>query len=360
MYSMVNATNAAPGQADVNGAVGRRGAVGLGIANIAMDGTVLDTWYPDPALVDPDTWSQPYPLEAGTVRLGARELTPRMLQLVKLDEDRLVEQVAVRTIIEDLEAPPRDAHDVYLRLHLLSHRLVRPHELHMSETLNMLSNVVWTNKGPCLPDNFEWVRAALRSRGLIHVYCVDRLPRMVDYVVPYGVRISEAERVRLGAYLAPGTSVLREGFVSFNSGTLGAAKVEGRLSSGVVVGARSEIGLSSTVMSPRDSDGRRLYLGIGEDCTFGVSSGVIGVSLGDNCHVGNNIVLDCDTPIWFPEAEEERTVKDIEGESNWSIKREKGFHEPVARRIPPRTRPDTRSESQSGTQPGSTDRQASH
>ncbi|WP_290279808.1 DapH/DapD/GlmU-related protein [Corynebacterium faecale] len=303
-----------------------------------MDGTVLDTWYPDPTLIDPDNWTESYPLETGSVRLGARDLTPRMLQLVKLDEDRLVEQVAVRTIIEDLDAPPKDAHDVYLRLHLLSHRLVRPHELHMSETLDRLSNVVWTNKGPCLPENFEWVRAALRSRGLIHVYCVDRLPRMVDYVVPYGVRISEAERVRLGAYLAPGTSVLREGFVSFNSGTLGAAKVEGRLSSGTVIGARSEIGLSATVMSPRDSEGRRLYLGIGEDCKFGVSSGIIGVSLGDNCHIGNNIVLDCDTPIWFADEGEERTVKEIEGQSNWSIKREKGFHEPVARRIPPRSK----------------------
>ncbi len=319
----------------MNSANRRRGAQGIGIANIAMDGTVLDTWYPDPSLMDPGNWTEAYPMENGTVRLGARDLTPRMLQLVKLDEDRLVEQVAVRTIIEDLDAPPKDAHDVYLRLHLLSHRLVRPHELHMSETLDKLSNVVWTNKGPCLPDNFEWVRTALRTRGLIHVYCVDRLPRMVDYVVPYGVRISEAERVRLGAYLAPGTSVLREGFVSFNSGTMGAAKVEGRLSSGVVIGARSEIGLSSTVMSPRDSEGRRLYLGVGQDCKFGVSSGIIGVSLGDNVHIGNNIVLDCDTPIWFPEAGEERTIKDIEGESNWSIKREKGFHEPVARRLAP-------------------------
>lgn len=337
MNAALNTSLKTSANAGYTDAGNRKGAVGLGIANIAMDGTVLDTWYPDPTLIDPDNWTESYPLETGSVRLGARDLTPRMLQLVKLDEDRLVEQVAVRTVIEDLDAPPKDAHDVYLRLHLLSHRLVRPHELHMSETLDRLSNVVWTNKGPCLPDNFEWVRAALRSRGLIHVYCVDRLPRMVDYVVPYGVRISEAERVRLGAYLAPGTSVLREGFVSFNSGTLGAAKVEGRLSSGTVIGARSEIGLSSTVMSPRDSEGRRLYLGIGEDCRFGVSSGIIGVSLGDNCHIGNNIVLDCDTPIWFADEGEERTVKEIEGQSNWSIKREKGFHEPVARRIPPRS-----------------------
>lgn len=310
-----------------------RGAQGVGIANIAMDGTILDTWYPDPKLIDPEKWSEPYPLEAGTNRLGARDLTPRMLQLVRLDEDRLVEQVAVRTIIPDLAQPPVDAHDVYLRLHLLSHRLLRPHDLHMSESLERLSNVVWTNKGPCLPENFEWVRGALRSRGLIHVYCVDRLPRMVDYVVPSGVRISEAERVRLGAYLAPGTSVLREGFVSFNSGTLGAAKVEGRLSSGVVIGAGSEIGLSSTIMSPRDEKRRRLRLDIGRNCTFGVSSGIIGVSLGDNCHIGNNIVLDPDTPVWFPEFDELRTIRAVEGQDNWAFRREAGHHEPVARRI---------------------------
>ena len=308
------------------------GAQGIGIANIAMDGTVLNTWYPDPKLVDPEFWSERYPLEVGTTRLGASDVTPRMLQLIKLDQDRLVEQVAVRTVIPDLSAPAVDAHDVYLRLHLLSHRLVRPHELDMSNALELLSNVVWTNKGPCLPDNFEWVRGALRSRGLIHVYCVDRLPRMVDYVVPSGVRISEAKRVRLGAYLAPGTSVLREGFVSFNSGTLGAAKVEGRLSSGVVIGEGSEIGLSSTIMSPRDENQRRLRLDIGTNCTFGVSSGIIGVSLGNGCHIGNNIVLDCDTPIWFPDFNELRTVKSIESQDNWSIKREPGHHEPVARR----------------------------
>ncbi|WP_080795612.1 DapH/DapD/GlmU-related protein [Corynebacterium pacaense] len=310
-----------------------RGAIGIGIASIAMDGTVLDTWYPEPELFDRALWE--HSRSQGTVRLGGRELSARMLSLVKLDEDRLVEQVAVRTIIDDLDDPPVDAHDVYLRLHLLSHRLVRPHELNMDGTLDLLANVVWTNKGPCQPENFEWVRTSLRSRGLIHVYCVDRLPRMVDYVVPSGVRISEAERVRLGAYLAPGTSVLREGFVSFNSGTLGAAKVEGRLSSGVVIGEGSEIGLSSTIMSPRDELRRRLPLSIGRNCTFGVSSGIIGVSVGDNFHIGNNIVLDDETPVWFPEFDELRTVKAIEGESNWAIRREVGHYEPTARRIPP-------------------------
>lgn len=303
----------------------RRGAQAVGIANIAMDGTVLDTWYPDPQVSDVIS------LEAGTKRLGASEVTPRMLQLIKLDQDRLVEQVAVRTVIPDLSQPPVDAHDVYLRLHLLSHRLVRPHELHMAHTLDLLSNVVWTNKGPCLPENFEWVRGALRSRGLIHVYCVDRIPRMVDYVVPSGVRISEAERVRLGAYLAPGTSVLREGFVSFNSGTLGAAKIQGRLSAGVVIGEGSELGLSSTLMAPRDENNRRTRLGIGENSHFGVNAGIIGVSLGKNCDIGNNIVLDCDTPIWFAAKEEMGTIDSIEGQDNWSIKREPGHPEPVAR-----------------------------
>ena len=195
------------------------GVSAIGIANIAMDGTVLDTWYPHPELSTDDAHQWRDIGEPGTVRLGAHDLSPRMLSLVRLDEDRMVEQVAVRTTIADLSQPPIDAHDVYLRLHLLSHRLVRPHELNMEGVYQKLTTVVWTNKGPCLPDNFEFVRTSLRSRGLIHVYGIDHLPRMVDYVVPTGVRIAEAERVRLGAYLASGTKVLREGFVSYNAGT---------------------------------------------------------------------------------------------------------------------------------------------
>ena len=206
-----------------------QGARAVGIANIAMNGTVLDTWFPSPELLPIDGTS-------GTHRVSAHELSPKFLKLIGADHDRLVELVPVCTVIADLDAPPIDAHDVFLRLHLLSHRMVEPLTINMAGALELLQPVVWTNKGPCLADNFETVRTNLRARGLIHVYGIDRLPRMVDYVVPSGVTIAEAERVRLGAYLAEGTSVMREGYVSYNAGSLGPARIEGRLSSSVVVG----------------------------------------------------------------------------------------------------------------------------
>lgn len=306
------------------------GATAVGIANIAMDGTVLDTWYPHPELIM-DADSHTMPSSSGTNRLGAHRLTPKMLSLVRIDEDRMVEQVAVSTTIRDLSHPPLDAHDVFLRLHLLSHRIVRPHEINMDRVLDLLSTVVWTNKGPCLPDNFEFVRTSLRSRGLIHVYGVDRLPRMVDYVVPSGVRIAEAERVRLGAYLAPGTSVLREGFVSFNSGSLGPTKIEGRMSSGTVIGENTRVGLAATVMAGRSETNPRVPTTIGEDCILGVSAGVIGLDLGDHCSIGNNVVLEPHTPVLFfdgalpqPGASMEHgrwgTAADMAGEHNWTVR----------------------------------------
>lgn len=304
-----------------------QGATAVGIANIAMDGTILDTWYPEPELIDGTG------LVPGTERLGARDLPASLLKLVLLDEDRMVEQVAVRTTIADLQASPIDAHDVYLRLHLLSHRLVRPLELNMDGSLRRLSTVVWTNKGPCTPDNFEFVRTALRSRGLIHVYGIEKLPRMVDYVVPSGVNIAEAERVRLGAYLAPGTRVLREGYVSFNCGSLGAARIEGRLSSSMVIGEGCDIGLSSTIMARRRSDGLRAPLTIGTNCRFGVSSGILGLSIGDNCTIGANIVLEVDTQIWDADSGHHIMASALSGRSNWTVRREVGHSEPVLRRI---------------------------
>lgn len=305
----------------------KRGASADGIANIAMDGTVLDTWYPHPTLAEPE--------QSTTVRLGAQDLTPKMLSLVRLDEDRMVEQVAVRTDIRDLSEPPSNAHDVYLRLHLLSHRLIRPHELNMDGCLDILATVVWTNKGPCLTENFEIVRTSLRSRGLIHVYCVDRLPRMVDYVVPSGVRIAEAERVRLGAYLAPGTQVLREGFVSFNSGTLGPAKIEGRLSSGVVVSEGSTVGLSSVLKSDTGDGGVRRPMSIGRNCRIGVSSGLLGLSVGDNFAVSHNLIITPETLLYFPEDDTLAPAARIAGQDNWHVTVEPRQREPVARQVQP-------------------------
>lgn len=303
-----------------------QGATAIGIANIAMDGTILDTWYPEPELVDGTG------LVSGSERLGARDIPDSLLKLVLLDEDRMVEQVAVRTTIADLQASPIDAHDVYLRLHLLSHRLVRPLELNMDGSLRRLSTVVWTNKGPCTPGNFEFVRTALRSRGLIHVYGIEKLPRMVDYVVPTGVNIAEAERVRLGAYLAPGTRVLREGYVSFNSGSLGAARIEGRMSSSTVIGEGTDVGLSATILARRRSDGLRDPITLGANCRLGVSSGVVGLTLGDNCTIGSNIVLEPDTQVFDADAGHHIPASTLNGRSGWTVRMELGHAEPVLRR----------------------------
>ncbi|AZA13250.1 DapH/DapD/GlmU-related protein [Corynebacterium choanae] len=291
------------------------GATGTGIANIAMDGTILDTWFPHPELAT----APPGP--SGTHRLGAQHLSPKMLSLVKLDEDRMVEQVAVRTTIEDLSSPPIDTHDAYLRLHLLSHRMVRPNQINLDGLFDHLANVVWTNKGPCLPDNFEFVRTSLRSRGLIHVYGVDVLPRMVDYVVPTGVYIALAERVRLGAFLGPGTYVRREGFVSFNAGTLGHSVIEGRISSGVVLGAGADVGLSAAIMGPDSPEGTRPPLHIGSDCRFGVNAAVLGVELGSHCVIGDGVTLRPHTPVTLRDTGQSVTMDTLAGQDFWHVER---------------------------------------
>ena len=149
----------------------------------------------------------------------------------------------VLTVIPDLSAPPADAHDAYLRLHLLSHRLVAPRALNMDGIFGVLSNVVWTSAGPCDPDDFEATRTRFLACGRrLQVTGVDKFPRMTDYVIPSGVRIADADRVRLGAHLAEGTTIMHEGFVNYNAGTLGASMVEGRISAGVIVGTGSDLG----------------------------------------------------------------------------------------------------------------------
>ena len=312
----------------------RIGAHAEGIANIALDGTVLDTWYPAPQLVHHEH-GRPE-LAAGTQRLGAADLPSNFLPLVLLDSDRQVEQVAVRTTIADLNSQPVDAHDVYLRLHLLSHRLIKPHEANLDNALRILSTVVWTNKGPCLPDNFEYLRTSLKSRGLIHVYGIEKLPRMVDYVVPSGVNIAEAERVRLGAYLAPGTRVLREGFVSFNAGSLGSARIEGRMASGATVGQGTEIGLSAVIKSKLRADGHREPTYVGNNCRIGIGAGVDGVSMGHNCSIGPNIIIEQHTDLYDVALAQPVRGQRLDGQSNWHVRHENGYDVPTIRWTPTR------------------------
>ena len=253
-------------------------ALGVGLATVADDGTVLDCWFPLPELVEGD--ADPVAEEPGTVMVPAGELEPSLVDALGPDADRGVEVVAVRTVA-DLTAPPASGYDVYLRLHLLSHRLVTPHGVDLTGIFGHLANVVWTNHGPCPVAEFERVRARLRGRGPVTVYSVDKFPRMVDYVVPSGVRIADADRVRLGAHLASGTTVMHEGFVNFNAGTLGASMVEGRISGGVVVGDGSDVGGGASIMGTLSGGGKEVVT-IGERCLLGANAG-IGISLGDDC-----------------------------------------------------------------------------
>ncbi|QIZ36044.1 2,3,4,5-tetrahydropyridine-2,6-dicarboxylate N-succinyltransferase [Saccharopolyspora sp. ASAGF58] len=271
------------------------GAHGVGLATVTDDGTVLDTWFPTVKLGEPG--------QSGTTRLtavqAAESLGEAGAALIGRDEARGVEVVAVRTEIGRLSDEPVDAHDIYLRLHLLSHRLVRPHGQNLDGMFGLLANVVWTNHGPCPVEGFEATRLRLRARGAVTVYSVDKFPRMVDYVVPSGVRIGDADRVRLGAHLASGTTVMHEGFVNFNAGTLGASMVEGRISAGVVVGDGSDVGGGGSIMGTLSGGGKEV-ISIGERCLIGANGGV-GISLGDDCVVEAGLYITAGTKVTLPD-----------------------------------------------------------
>jgi 2,3,4,5-tetrahydropyridine-2-carboxylate N-succinyltransferase len=215
------------------------------------------------------------------------------------DSRRGVHVRLVITYIADLDTAPSDAYDAYLRLHLLSHRLVQPRSINMDGVFAILSNVVWTNFGPCPVDDFETTRLRLQADGHVTVLGVDKFPRMVDYVVPTGVRIAEADRVRLGAHLAEGTTVMHEGFVNFNAGTLGSSMVEGRISAGVVVGDGSDIGGGASIMGTLSGGGTEV-ISIGDRCLVGANAG-IGISLGDDCVVEAGLYVTAGTKVLLPD-----------------------------------------------------------
>jgi 2,3,4,5-tetrahydropyridine-2,6-dicarboxylate N-succinyltransferase len=275
------------------------GAYGVGLATVTSGGTVLDTWFPQPRLIETGT--------SGTDRLSREQaveaLGEAVATLLGPDTDRGVEVVAVRTTLGRLAEAPIDAHDVYLRLHLLSHRLVQPHGQNLDGVFGLLANVVWTNHGPCPVEGFEATRLRLRARGPVTVSSVDKFPRMVDYVMPSGVRIGDADRVRLGAHLASGTTVMHEGFVNFNGGTLGASMVEGRISAGVVVGDGTDVGGGASIMGTLSGGGKEV-VSLGERCLIGANGGV-GISLGDDSVVEAGLYVTAGTKVLA----EGRTVK---------------------------------------------------
>ena len=270
-------------------------ASGYGLATTA-DGVTLDTWFPRPLLgrvddTDPD------------VSAAVRLLTP----LTGQDMNRGVRLDVVRVEI-DLDLPPANTSDAYLRLHLLSHRLVRPNDVDLTGVFAVLPNVVWTTAGPCPVEGFEAMRATWRRTGAApEVLGIDKFPRMLDYVVPTGVRIADASRVRLGAHLAEGTTVMHEGFVNYNAGTLGASMVEGRISAGVVVDEGSDIGGGASIMGTLSGGGQQVVR-IGKGCLLGANAG-IGISLGDNCVVEAGTYVTAGSKVALPDG---RVVKALE------------------------------------------------
>ncbi len=262
-----------------------RVAWGWGLASIHASGQMLDTYFPSPRLGLADNSAAPEALISAVIDDEAREVRTELV-MVEID----------------LDAPPASTSDAYLRLHLLSHRLVRPRALNLDGLFGSLPNVVWTSAGPCSIEGFERVRTRLRARGgHLTIFGVDKFPRMVDYVVPTGVRIGDADRVRLGAHLAEGTTVMHEGFVNFNAGTLGASMVEGRISAGVVVGCDSDVGGGASIMGTLSGGGTEI-ISIGERCLLGANAG-IGIALGDDCIVEAGLYITAGTKVTLPGGE---------------------------------------------------------
>ncbi|HEX6299505.1 MAG TPA: 2,3,4,5-tetrahydropyridine-2,6-dicarboxylate N-succinyltransferase [Acidimicrobiia bacterium] len=270
-------------------------AKAVGLATYSGE-KVLDVWYPDPTDTSAD-----------------------LSNMAMADEPRKVETRVVATTIDDLSQPPSDPADAYLRLHLLSHRVYKPHDINVDGIFGALNNVVWTSEGPCDVDSFTTVKQLLIGAGRPPmVRSVDKFPRMVDYVIPSGVRIADGDRVRLGAYLGEGTTVMHEGFVNFNAGTLGTSMVEGRISSGVLVGDGSDVGGGASIMGTLSGGGTEV-ISIGQNCLLGANSG-IGISLGDGCVVEAGLYVTAGTVITLPDG---KTAKgrDLSGVNDMLFRR---------------------------------------
>jgi 2,3,4,5-tetrahydropyridine-2-carboxylate N-succinyltransferase len=263
--------------------VSPRTASGVALVTVTDDGRDLDALFPHPVLGDDPP------------ALGAEAQAPA-------PDHRRGVRTEVRTIRVALDAAPAGATDAYLRLHLLSHRLVPPNGLNLDGVFAALPNVAWTSIGPVDPAALPQVRLRVRAAGeQLVVHGVDKFPRMADYVVPSGVRIADASRVRLGAHLGEGTTVMHEGFVNFNAGTLGASMVEGRISAGVVVGDGSDVGGGASIMGTLSGGGTE-RVSVGERCLLGANSG-IGISLGDDCVVEAGLYVTAGTRVALPDGE---------------------------------------------------------
>lgn len=307
----------------------KEGAWAVGLASVAEpNGSVLEVFYPSPALGLSDA-----PLEliraaghdglSGTVEIHghhAAELgAPELGDAVGTDDLRAVRSVCVLTVIADCSAAPTDAYDAYLRLHLSSHRLASPGTLNFDGIFSVLTNVVWTDAGPCSVDDFSATKMRFMAAARpLQVRSVDKFARMTDYVVPQGVRIGDADRVRLGAHLAPGTTVMHEGFVNFNAGTLGESMVEGRISAGVCVGSGSDIGGGASLMGTLSGGGSE-QISVGEGCLIGANAG-IGISLGNNCIVEAGLYITAGTVVTMADGAQCK-ARELSGQSGLLFRR---------------------------------------
>ena len=277
----------------------QQSAFGIGIASQNEAGQILECWF-------------------HTLGLGSKSGTDKYPELLKTDEIRKVKRINFSIEI-DLSKPAKDVADVYLRLQLLSHRIIKPHSLNLEGIFNILPNLVWSSVGPCEVANFNEVQPRLRAKyeNLV-VYGVDKFPRMIDYVIPEGVRIADGDRVRLGAYLSAGTTVMHEGFVNFNAGTLGKSMVEGRISAGVVVGDGSDIGGGASIMGTLSGGGKEI-ISIGQRTLLGANSG-IGISLGDDCVVEAGAYITAGSKISLPDGKTVK-AKELSGAHNLLFRR---------------------------------------
>lgn len=288
--------------------MGSPAAFGLGLATRdARSGRLLDAWFPVLGrdgeraealdVIVPGTGTRSVELDLVT---GSDEDMARIMASAGATTPLGSTLVAVGVVIDDLAAAPEHALEATLRLHLLSHRMVAPHGLSLDGLFGLLPNVAWTDLGPLEPEAVDAVRLELASRGAgLQVRSVDRFARMTDYVVPAGVRIGDADRVRLGAHLASGTTVMHEGFVNFNAGTLGASMVEGRISAGVVVGDGSDVGGGASIMGTLSGGGTEV-IRVGERCLIGANAG-LGISLGDDCVIEAGLYLTAGTKVALPD-----------------------------------------------------------
>ena len=292
------------------------GAIAYGLATLAKDGSVLDTWYPAPQLAEGVKENGSQVLSEADARTHLGESFIKALGTCEL---RGVNVVAVKTSIATLAEPPKDTHDVFLRLHLLSHRLIKPHQANVTGIFGLLANVAWTSMGPCPLDQLQDARLRARAaRVVFDVKAVDKFPYMTDYVVPSGVRIANVDRVRLGAHLASGTTVMHEGFCNFNAGTLGASMVEGRISAGVLVDDQSDVGGGASIMGTLSGGGQQVIT-VGERALIGANAG-IGISLGDDSVVEAGTYITAGSKITLPDGEVVKG-RDLSGVPNLLFRR---------------------------------------